>query len=195
MTIRNATPRDHFIKAATIDVSHFEEWDVRHIDEKFPQLKGVSPFLLLRLGRANTRRRQLFKYLEKHQSKIALNLLPTVRLDKTTVPASKKPSIGPRTVASGPSTLATTVNTQTTIATFLEDYGQAEEPKFDDSLSETSSAASEDVGAESTLQVPSPPQDSSDGKPFECPYCFEILRVSSTLSWRQVSCQNLDTEH
>ena len=56
----SAPPRNLLRKAAEIDLSYFKTWDVSHVKQKFPEGKSglVEP-----LGKANTRRRQLFRYL------------------------------------------------------------------------------------------------------------------------------------
>ncbi|KAF8438315.1 hypothetical protein BGX38DRAFT_1098108, partial [Terfezia claveryi] len=68
MAIRNATPRDRLHKITSIEVSHFEYWDIAHIGSKFPT---AASYLIQRLGKANTRRRQLFKYYQQHHGTIA----------------------------------------------------------------------------------------------------------------------------
>jgi hypothetical protein len=50
-----------------IPVSHFEEFDIGHVREKFPH---AEEFLIGRLGKANSKRRQILRYNEKHHEKI-----------------------------------------------------------------------------------------------------------------------------
>ena len=69
ITIQNPVPKDRLHKIARIDVSHFEQLDIKHIELKFcpvdPQNNfRVPEYLSKRLGKANTRRRQLLKYYE-----------------------------------------------------------------------------------------------------------------------------------
>jgi hypothetical protein len=52
-----------------IDVSYFEKSDISHVRDKF-QLKKEGDYLLYRLEKANTKRRQLLKYNEKHHETI-----------------------------------------------------------------------------------------------------------------------------
>lgn len=190
ITLRNPAPRDRILKLASIDVSHFEEWDMRHVEGIFPR---ASSFLLQRLGKANTKRRQVFKYLERHHRKLAHGLEAPLDMEAAVaIVDDKHAKDGPKGVkGSGPrsnirsdlSTIATTMDTQTTITTFIENN---EDMTIDEIQSETSSAASEDPGEESILQMPKPPKGALDGQPIECPYCYDIIKVFSTLSWRQV---------
>lgn len=163
---------------------------MRHVEATFPE---ASSFLLQRLGKANTKRRQLFKYLERHHRKLAHNIdsalnvkAPTVIVDdRETKDGSKHVGgSGPRSnIGTGSSTFATTLNTQTTIATFIEKNGDTIDEN-DEIQSETSSVASELHDEGGTLQVPIPPESALDGQPFECPYCYEIIKVFSAISWR-----------
>ena len=178
VTIRNANPLDKFSKAANENVSHFQEWDLRHTQQMFPQLKEGS-FLVRRLANANTRRRQIFMYLEKHQGKLSHRISPQGSqgehpYEDTSLIKSTK---------SRPSMNVTSVNTQTTIATFKEPENTEAEGLDDERLSETSSAKSENAAAESRIRIPAPPKDALDKQLFECPYCYDILSVSSSRSW------------
>ncbi|KAK4693134.1 hypothetical protein P7C71_g4208, partial [Lecanoromycetidae sp. Uapishka_2] len=184
MTIRNAVPRDRYMRMANMDISQSEEWDIRHVEEKFPQLKESSSFLIRRLGKASSRRRQFFKYLEKDESRSSYNLPPMAQLDTTSVPSGENPGSGPNSTASGLSTTAMSVYESSALTAFIQNQEQTQDSKFDDNSSETSSATLGDVSDKSELQMPPPPSESLDNKPFECPYCYEVLRVPSTLSWR-----------
>ena len=190
IALRNPVPRDKILRLASIDVSHFEEYDMRHVQETFPQ---ASSFLIQRLGKANTKRRQVFKYLERHHRKLAHNIdaplsvkAPTfIIVDDRPIKERSKPVevSGPGSnIGTGISTFATTLNTQTTITTFTEDNGDMVDEN-DQIQSEISSASSEVHGEGGTLRVPKLPKSGLDGQPFECPYCYEIIKVFSVTSW------------
>ena len=69
MSIRNHAPGDNIQKKChSIDLSHFEKYDIQHICGKF---KGAPKYLQERLGEANVKRRQLLRYHERHRDKIA----------------------------------------------------------------------------------------------------------------------------
>ncbi|KAL8791920.1 MAG: hypothetical protein Q9195_005496 [Heterodermia aff. obscurata] len=190
--LRDPAPRDRLLKIAAIDVSYFEQWDKMHIEHKFPEAR---PILIERLARANCKRRQYFKYLEKHHDKLALGShFDVVREEPPQV--MKEPSIsgrnksdkpileiGPRSIAASTPTTIATKNTQTTVATFRLDE---QDIYVDDTLSESSSAASEGVSEATQLQIPAPPQAAINGDAFECPYCFEMMKISGLLAWRPV---------
>ncbi|KAI9772000.1 MAG: hypothetical protein M1840_001288 [Geoglossum simile] len=189
ITIRNLVPRDLVLKATVVDVSHFETWDVKHVEERFPL---ANPALTERLGKANTKRRQIFKYLEKHHKKFSRNLDSLMPLETFSSTDAASPGRDGQmlsgehdtatTAIATPSTNATTTNTQTTVVTFVE---IGEEVFVDDRASESTFASSEGVDDESCLHVPSPPNGALDGEPFECPYCYEMMKVSGVISWRK----------
>ena len=52
-----------------------------------------------------------------------------------------------------------------------------------DRLSESSSAVSEHAAAESKIAIPAQPTGALESEFFECPYCYDILKVSGLLSW------------
>ena len=64
----SAPPRDLLKKAAEVDLSHLKTWDVSHVRQMFPEGKSG---LVERLGKANIRRRQLFRYLQNHHAKLS----------------------------------------------------------------------------------------------------------------------------
>ncbi|CCX33683.1 hypothetical protein FPQ18DRAFT_410601 [Pyronema domesticum] len=52
-----------------IDLSHFENSNISHVRDKF-QLKKEGDYISERLGKANTKRRQLLTYNENHHEKL-----------------------------------------------------------------------------------------------------------------------------
>ncbi|KAI0450709.1 hypothetical protein F5B21DRAFT_415916 [Xylaria acuta] len=165
ISIRNPAPHDHFMSSKFTDTSHFEEYDVEHVKAKLPR---VEPCLASRLGKAVSRRRQYFKYRETHHQKL------NAGLDT----GSKRSEAGPQsTVASS-------------IPTALKEGGSShpafsrveEEELSNSGASQTSYATS---GPQSgRLKIPSLPKQASDG-PFECPYCYMIISVSTTIQWKK----------
>ena len=188
--IRDPAPRDRLLKIGAIDVSHFEQWDTMHVEHKFPLANSA---LIKRLACANSKRRQYFKYLRKHHDKLALGAyadaaheVPLAPRTEPSEHARDQPKeraveFGPRSIAASTPTTIATKNTQTTVATYREDDRDV---LVDDNLSETSSAASEGVSEAVQLYIPAPPQGALDSAPFECPYCFEMMKISSLLTWR-----------
>jgi hypothetical protein len=185
IALRNPAPRDRFAKSSSIDTSHFEFWDIQHVSVMFPD---ANPQLLKRLGEANSKRRQLLKYLQGHHFKLSLNidiLQPAgiaegaeylVTDEKRSIAKILKPGAN-----AAPSIVATTVDTQTTVTTFKE--AEAEHLLTDDK-SEVSSATAGSSSIDGRLHVPSPPKGALDGYPFQCPYCYEMITIKGTISWR-----------
>jgi hypothetical protein len=197
ITIQNPAPLHRLEKSSSIDVSHFEYFDIQHVSNKFP---GAEPYLVQRLGRSNTRRRQLLRYHERHHEKIASQYdAPFVSVPsdqgtgegngKVDDPAMTKVKEDERsenrqeTCQKGPATNPLS-------ATIVTDY---QHPKEEDTIEQCSdtdfsqtSYSSSAYGTLETLRVPPPPnQDSAfDGEPFQCPYCFIIITVTSQKYWK-----------
>ncbi|KAI0505729.1 hypothetical protein F5B22DRAFT_494797 [Xylaria bambusicola] len=164
VSIRNPAPHDHFMSSKFIDTSYFEEYDVEHVKAKFPHIELA---LAIRLGKAISQRRQYFKYRKAHHEKLNAGL----DLD-----------LG-RSEAGAQSTIASS------IPTALKDNENShpafsrldEEEESNSGASQTSYATS---GPESgRLKIPSLPKQASDG-PFECPFCYMIISVSTTIQWK-----------
>jgi hypothetical protein len=51
-------------------MTHFEPFDIEHVRNKYDGLGEDYRFLIERLGKANTKRRQLLKYHHEHHEKI-----------------------------------------------------------------------------------------------------------------------------
>lgn len=199
IAIRNPAPSDKLQKCSKIDVSYFEYFDQQHVVAKFPD---AAVFLIERLGRANTRRRQLLKYYERHHKKIAAHyeLRPSnksaaddLRRSPEVVAGAEgeqgEPSQYPRgnenldISIKAPDTIAdTTTITDTTVSTvyvpgekdntYLRSYT---------SRSQTSYNPSEASGPEILRVPPLPNRDIHE--PFECPYCYSIITVTGEASW------------
>ena len=210
--VRDPTPIDRFKKAERNEnenKSAYTSWDIQHVRDKFDSskkdrlLERESPFLVRRLGKANTRRRQLFDYYEKHNSKLRHGvdaftpLIEPEVVNADDFRTDPDRSLSIKTYAKGipdedeiiqraPSTIAPTLGTQTTVATFLDSNVEADldDNDADDGLSETSSAASEGQTDEGGLEIPEAPAGALENKAFECPYCYEIIRAPSTTKWR-----------
>ncbi|KAL9068762.1 MAG: hypothetical protein Q9161_005965 [Pseudevernia consocians] len=69
--IRNATPRDRYIRAQTSAKDPFlESFDIAHVGHKFPKIDSEGrEWLKRRLGKAIAQRRQYLKYCREHNDK------------------------------------------------------------------------------------------------------------------------------
>jgi hypothetical protein len=190
IAIANPAPRDRLEKCASIDVSFYHQNDIDHVSNKFPV---AEDYLVNRLGKANSKRRQLLQYYERHHKRVAGQ-------SRTPAQADELQNFDDLYSES----LADTANqTVTTISTFMPvegsmaigqevgktapyvNVGLDDEPDFD-TRSVTSYASS--IGNADRLRVPPPPNEeiAFEGIPFECPYCFSLVKVEGQQSWKCV---------
>ncbi|KAI5806083.1 hypothetical protein EDC01DRAFT_133541 [Geopyxis carbonaria] len=186
VTFRQPAPHDQTAKCAAIPIAHFEEHDINHVSNKYPK---APRYLTERLGRANTKRRQLFKYLKLHHEKIALYVdVPIPIAEKLTDSFEQ----GARDDQDEyPEEHSVTVQTQTTVTTILETTRKLQELEIDECRSEagqteTSYAQSEGT-PEDHISVPHPPRSAEPlgDRPFPCPFCYYFINPSSTRSWER----------
>ncbi|KAK2761691.1 hypothetical protein FQN54_001519 [Arachnomyces sp. PD_36] len=166
MAIRCPAPHDQFMKSKDIDTSYYEQYDIMHVRQKFPQ---AEEYLVIRLGRAISRRRQYLQYREAHHKKLAYNLEAT---DNPIRDSSRTEMVPESTVASSlPPALKEMDHLD-----LSEDHGS--EAGFSDASTATS------TNDTMKLRPPPLPKEAEDGSPFECPLCFMIISVRSTRSWK-----------
>ncbi|OCL04529.1 hypothetical protein AOQ84DRAFT_300694, partial [Glonium stellatum] len=165
VAIRNPAPHDRFVKSASTDTSHYEPYDIQHACMKFP---SADKKLTALLGKANSRRRQYFKYREEHRYKLSQGL----------------------DFGSGITGIAAPSTTATSLPQYIkectdtaDDFGTLDEDERSDTgFSPTSYATSAVASVE--IRVPPLPKQSRDG-PFECPFCFMIISANTTPSWKK----------
>ncbi|KAF8249169.1 hypothetical protein K440DRAFT_660426 [Wilcoxina mikolae CBS 423.85] len=192
IAVRRPAPRDRFHKFSAINMSHYEFFDIQHASHKFSQAPG---YLTERMGKANTRRRQLLRYHKEHHGKIARYI--DVSLDPQDEPEINPAKEGNElevtviqnqgSVRQGAPTISTLKKSQTTVTTVRQMHKEldAVDAESDTGQSQTSFAPSVASESQSTLQVPLPPRGEAafDGPPFECPYCYSIIMVKSSYAW------------
>jgi hypothetical protein len=180
--IRNNTNRDRYAKAAAaaINSPFSDEFDIQHVRHKFPTLQSKNhEWLIERLGKAITQRRQYLRYCRSHHDKTwqepASKLSPDVVRSNDQMPRPQAPTRlmpSPRSDFSKPtSTLA-----PTQASTLLLISGQViEEEGVEETQSQTSYATSTDEESSShTLRVIQLEDVSKGLSHFECPYCWQI---------------------
>lgn len=177
---------DILIKANKIDVTYYHVWDIQHVQQKFPQ---ADPALIEKLGKANSRRRQKFKYLQTHRIKFGLHLedtnstndqnlaYPEASHDKGT---QETRTCGSRSQMENTAS-AKTQTSQTSVTTFIK---PVETLDLEDGLSTATSTAYGDFDRNANLGIPDMPIMGTEGRAFECPFCFEIVRAASERSWQ-----------
>jgi uncharacterized C2H2 Zn-finger protein len=173
LAIRNPAPHDQFKLSTRIDVSHFETFDIDHVRGKFPSAPG---YLVLRLGRAISRRRQYLRYREDHRKRLEQGLehyaLAEGRaMARTIVAPSEKIE---STVASS---MPPAIKSSALVLNLDED------DCFEDTLSQTSYASSNNDPTRS--RPPALPKNGQDGEPFECPLCCRLTSVRQTNAWHK----------
>jgi hypothetical protein len=193
ITIQNPAPRDRLEKSSSIPISHFEKFDIQHVFHKFPD---AQEYLVERLGKANTKRRQLLMYHELHHHKISghyeeqigdplvdsdLGGLAGRNTDDVRVPrVGNTMSLNENSTPVQVAATIITRQTQTTVSTYIpRDCSEA------DIHSQTSFASS--IGSQrQTLWVPPPPKPEKAfaGEPFQCPYCYVIVSVPGPQAWK-----------
>ena len=184
--IRNPATRLGFTKARNyhqidhdtgIDlIDQFAIFDHNHIEEVFARLRHIScheakeHYLVERLAKANTRRRQQFRQWRKHRVKLETgnNLVAgTSALYPSTLERPEK--IPLLEVTSGPGVLVPSIPSTAT---------RVDQSKIDlhDNSSIISSSTYAILSKEShhALAVPQLPKNVLEKKEFECPYCCVI---------------------
>lgn len=157
MSVHTSTGNHRYIKSAKIDTSYFQPTDIGYVRDKFPSAKG---YLVDRLGKAISKRRQYLKYRELHQAKLAQHL---DGLNDNATVLSETTATGLGSGANGRAILL--------------------EPDLEEesTMSETSYAVSTDH--DGGQRMPSMPNEAKLGSPFECPYCHAIDCVKNTHDW------------
>ncbi|KAI1321528.1 hypothetical protein F5Y16DRAFT_68658 [Xylariaceae sp. FL0255] len=161
MSLRNPAPHDHFMSTEYANVRYFVPTDIAHVEAKFPSAPRA---LIERLGRGLSQRRQYFRYRQAHHEKLINGLRDKMRSDVSTIASS--------------------------IPLRMKDAGACpklgeidEDEQSDTAFSQTSIATTAPDSAE-RLRIPPLPKESQDG-PFECPFCFLLISVSSVYRWKK----------
>ncbi|KIW33240.1 uncharacterized protein PV07_00106 [Cladophialophora immunda] len=162
MIIRRPAQHDRLLGINKLDATIFETFDQQHVAHKYPHAGGL---LINRLGVAISRRRAALKYRERHHAKLGKGI------DRAALDERSEHHDAASTLLSG--TFATD---------FVEPHIEFEETSSTSGASQTSYASSL-WESEDRITFPRPPKESANGKPFECPYCFFILKISNRKSW------------
>ncbi|KAK7963562.1 hypothetical protein PG988_010536 [Apiospora saccharicola] len=153
-TIRNPHPHDRFsLSAAETDTTYFHVMDIAHVQQKFPR---ASNAICERLGKANSYRRQYFKYREARH----------IRLER-----------GTSLVNDGQSTVASSIP-----QALKDGDGLNNESGFIDEDYQSESGQKMTTIAIEAGRLPPLPAMSERG-PFECPYCYTVIAVTTRKAW------------
>ncbi|RYP66474.1 hypothetical protein DL770_008796 [Monosporascus sp. CRB-9-2] len=151
------TQSDTELNIITVDKSYFEEYDMQHVKAKYP---SCADYLVKRLGRANSGRRQYLSYREEHHQKLAKDV-DLIGLE------------APRTEHTSNSTEATSMPEARVNGFEVLDS--------DDALSQTSYATS----VNTAIRVPPLPKEAHEKDYYECPICFMIVSIHTAVGWKQ----------
>lgn len=188
--IGSATTRDRYARAEMSSEPRLnDQYDIAHVEARHGQAANgttAPQWLIVRLGKAITKRREFLRYCRSHRERIASNPEPTPpQAPNNGLEARERCSRGP----SG-STIESTPHLRqgpppTVASTFDLAAPQPVDNGWDDAYS-VSTLATTVVGSQSPddLQVPRLADFSEPGQPFECPYCRTIQRFNAQQSWR-----------
>lgn len=155
--------------------------DTMYVTDRYPLLLQKDPALLSRLGEANARRRQYFKYRRDHNDRLS-----TVAVTGRIETADKAPDSSirkieaaqkPRTEITDSSLIADTEAT----AFIIDESGRARAmgaAQAVDAMSAVSFATSIADTTDEELPFPTIPDDATIGSPFLCPYCLKFQQLA-----------------
>lgn len=161
MSIRDPAPNSQFRSTITVDKSYFQPHDIQHVKEKFGT--GNS-YLVERLGRAVSGRRQYLTYREEHHQKLTKNV----------------EKIGFEEPRTEHTTNSTEASPMPQVLNDVTSTGVGDDSE--DALSQTSYATS----VNSTIRVPALPKEAREQEHFECPFCYMIVSIHTTAAWKLV---------
>lgn len=192
MIIRNNTSRDRYAKAAAaaLSVPFDDQFDINHVEHKFPALKTKGKkWLITRLGKAITQRRQYLRYCREHHDKISREHHPTLK-PQVVQPILIKPELviglHPDTQSVFSKPTSTLAPTQASTLLLTSDQIPEDVPA-EDTQSQTSYATSNDEENTSHKLRVIKLEDVSKGVGhFECPYCWQIQASKNQKSWKYV---------
>ncbi|RWA11649.1 hypothetical protein EKO27_g3447 [Xylaria grammica] len=163
ISLRNPAPHDRFMSTEYAKARYFEASDKSHVEAKFPK---ANQTLIVRLGQALSQKRQYFRYRESHHEKLSHGLFDSGRSD-----------------AGVQSTVASSIPSAMRALEAVPVFGELDDDERSDAdFSQTSFATT--APDSERLRIPPLPRQSQDG-PFECPFCFMLISVSSTLQWKK----------
>jgi len=172
MVIRKATPRDRYTKAASVG-TFSPDFDIDYVRNKFP---SANEWLIERLGKANARRREYFKYCRLHHQSLSSlsDPGPGPAISETRLTQRHGAARSEGNFNSVPSTTASTYLPQM-VPAMINHAEEASVKSYARSIVDPESGG---------LSLPPRPKESEDGSPFECPYCYMIQEADSDHVWR-----------
>ena len=177
MLVRKPAQHDFHLGSRGADVAAFEPFDYNHVKEKYPTADDA---LVKRLGYAITRRRKYLKYRERHAAKLRQGISNANLGAGDDDDLQEHEAMGQGTG----SMLSSTIVTEHEQRNINFDDGAS-----DTDISQTSYAPTLLIGGNVT--IPPPPKASLNGEPFECPYCFYVIKIDGIRAWNKHIFQDL----
>ncbi|KAI1753978.1 hypothetical protein F4782DRAFT_58667 [Xylaria castorea] len=161
VAISNPAPHDQYMPRAGLErVAHYEQYDKRHVQERFTQIEDK---LAARLGEAITARRHIFKYRELHHARLSSDIEdddgPAESGDQTTR-ASSVPEYPKDTLEEG-SIKGFDVRSVVSATSYASSSYSVDE-----------------------LRVPPIPEECPT-RPFLCPFCYLMIEIDSRSDWKK----------
>jgi hypothetical protein len=178
--------------------------DVMYVRDRYPLVAFKHPSLAVRLGEANARRRQQFKYCRDYKNLFSEEDTTTSGSDAKASEQDQAPldhqshqlaswsEAGPAraipSAATKPSIPAETEATEFIVQPF-EDRELSEHPDADPAWSVVSFATTVGSTTDDGLAFPPLPSEAEQNTTFLCPYCFTVIELKGrdkTHQWRFV---------
>lgn len=173
MLVRKPAKRDLTVGSRWSDVEHYSQFDCNHVRAKYPK---ADELLVVRLAKAITERRMYLKYRERHALKLKQGLSATL--------SAIDSNIEDDNIEDTTDWLSDTVVT----------VPQSQSIDFDDIASDSDvsqSSYAESLVSGNNTSIPPLPKEAGDNEPFECPFCYIIVRIDTTRSWNEHVFQDL----
>ena len=182
--------RDDYARVEPSKADKFEDqYDIMHVTEYVKARSGKAvgeQWLLERLGKAITRRREFFRFRQNHKEKISV--LPKqakiagVRTEARTLRSAQTTALVPEKAAAA--TLHSRPSAVQTAATTLVPGPEVIDTGFDDTDASTvATSVCFDQGP-NALRIPNLSDHGTPGVPFECPYCRRLQKFNGQRGWR-----------
>lgn len=193
MLAQQSHARDRYARAEASAGPKFDEhFDIMHVTEYVKARNGAaqhSSWLLERLGKAITKRRNFILYCREHKERIAVPGPSSAARDTSATEAKQVFDSGLSGGVSLPARTRTGLSKPSAVqtsATTLIPATAKDDIEIDDRDASTV-ASSVDLGqGANALSVPDLMEFATPGRPFECPYCGKLQEFSNTKSWRYV---------
>ncbi|PVH68986.1 hypothetical protein DL98DRAFT_578562 [Cadophora sp. DSE1049] len=149
-------------------------YDINHVREKYGHAKRSTEWLIERLGKAVTLRRQYLKYRKDHHAKLSQDWDNTSESGILQGKGDEQPEPAASVAYTKATTLAPRIERDIEPSDEAASFG-----------SQTAYATHVSTEEASYLRVPQPPMPFEYVKPFECPYCYTIQIVQHRTAWKR----------